>query len=225
MSGDEAAGCRLYLITPPSFEPEEFAATLDDALSGGDVACLQLRMTETDGDGLERAARALIPVCHERDVAFLIDGRADIAQATGADGVHLAEAGKLGDARRLLGAGAICGVSAGGSRHAAMLAAEAGADYVSFGAFHPSATLPGAAVIAPDILTWWSEMMAVPCVAIGGVDATNAAALAASGADFIAVCHGVWSDAHGPRAAVAALNAAIANAAIANAAIESAAAT
>ncbi len=86
MIGGDRAPCRLYLITPPRFEPEAFAKTLDDALSGGDVACVQLRMTKADGDGLTRAAQALIPVCHARDVAFLIDGRADIAQAVGADG-------------------------------------------------------------------------------------------------------------------------------------------
>ena len=213
MSGGETAPVRLYLITPPSFEPEAFAMTLDEALGGGDVACVQLRMTETDGDGLARAARALIPVCHARDVAFLIDGRADIAADTGADGVHLAKPGDVAGARRFLGADAICGVSAGGSRHNAMLAAEAGADYVSFGAFHASATLPGAALISPDILTWWSETMTLPCVAIGGIDATNAAALAMSGAEFIAVCRGVWSDALGARSAVARLNAEIERAA------------
>ncbi len=213
MSGDEGS-CRLYLITPPRFKPEAFAATLDDALSGGDVACVQLRMTDVDGDGLTDAARALIPLCQARNVAFLIDGRADIARDTGADGVHLADAGKLDNARRFLGADAICGVSAGGSRHAAMLAAEGGADYVSFGACHPSATLPKAAVISPDILAWWNQTMEVPCVAVGGIDAANAAALVTAGANFLAVCHGVWSAADGPRAAVVALNAAIAKAAI-----------
>ena len=81
----------------------------------------------------------------------------------------------MAGARRFLGADAICGVSAGGSRHNAMLAAEAGADYVSFGAFHASATLPGAALIPPDILTWWSEAMTLPCVAIGRLAAPNPA--------------------------------------------------
>ena len=209
MTGDPAGPCRLYLITPPRFEPEAFAETLDDALMGGDVACVQLRMTGTDGDGLARAASALIPPCHARDVAFLIDGRADIAQATGADGVHLARADDLNHARRLLGADAICGVSAGGSRHAAMLAAEAGADYVSFGACHKSATLPEAAVISPDILAWWNETILPPCVAVGGISAANAAALVALGVDFLAVCHGVWSAPGGARAAVAAINAEI----------------
>ena len=209
MNSDLAGRCRLYLITPPKFEPEAFAETLDDALGGGDVACLQLRMTETDGDGLAAAARALIPVCHERDIAFLIDGRADIARDVGADGVHLAKPGDMEKARRFLGADAIVGVSAGGSRHAAMLAAEAGADYVSFGAFAPSATLPEAEVISSDLLTWWNETMVLPCVAVGGINAGNAAALAATGADFLAVCHGVWSAPDGARAAVAALNAEI----------------
>ena len=213
MTGGEAARCRLYLITPPSFAPEAFAETLDDALSGGDVACVQLRMVQMDGDGLARAAAALIPLCQARNVAFLIDGRADIAQATGADGVHLADPGRLGAARRLLGADAICGVSCAGSRHAAMLAAEGGADYVSFGAFYPSATLPKAAVISPDILAWWNEMMELPCVAVGGIDSASAAALVTAGAQFLALCHGAWSHPGGARAAVAALNAAIESAA------------
>ena len=209
MTHDPAVRCRLYLITPPRFELADFAETLDEALGGGDVACVQLRMSETDGDGLARVAGVLIPLCHARDVALLIEGRADVAKATGADGVHLARAGDLGDARRLLGGDAICGVSAGGSRHAAMLAAEAGADYVSFGALHASVTLPKAVVISPDILSWWRDVMEGPCVAVGGIDAANAAALAAKGADFLAICNGVWGNPDGPRAAVAAINAEI----------------
>ena len=90
-----------------------------------------------------------------------------------------------------------------------MLAAEAGADYVSFGALHRSVTMPKAVVISPDILSWWSEVMEGPCVAIGGIDAANAAALAATGVDFLAVCNGVWAHPDGPRAAVAAINAEI----------------
>ena len=209
MNHDPAERCRLYLITPPRFELAEFAEALDDALGGGDVACVQLRMSEIDGDGLARVAKVLIPLCHAKDVAFLIEGRADVAKATGADGVHLARAGDLDNARRLLGGDAICGVSAGGSRHAAMLAAEAGADYVSFGALHRSVTMPKAVVISPDILSWWREVMEGPCVAIGGIDAANAAALAATGVDFLAVCNGVWAHPDGPRAAVAAINAEI----------------
>ena len=209
MNHDPAERCRLYLITPPRFELADFAEALDEALGGGDVACVQLRMSETDGDGLARVASVLIPLCHAKGVAFLIEGRADVAKATGADGVHLARAGDLGDARRLLGGDAICGVSAGGSRHAAMLAAEAGADYVSFGALHASVTLPKAVVISPDILSWWRDVMEAPCVAVGGIDAENAAALAATGVDFLAVCNGVWGNPDGPRAAVAAINAEI----------------
>lgn len=209
MNHDPAERCRLYLITPPRFELADFAEALDEALGGGDVACVQLRMSETDGDGLARVASVLIPLCHAKGVAFLIEGRADVAKATGADGVHLARAGDLGDARRLLGGDAICGVSAGGSRHAAMLAAEAGADYVSFGALHASVTLPKAVVISPDILSWWRDVMEGPCVAVGGIDAANAAALAAKGADFLAICNGVWGNPDGPRAAVAAINAEI----------------
>ena len=144
---DRAERCRLYLITPPALEPAAFTAVLADALDGGDVACVQLRLDTADDAALLAAAHALAPLCRERDVAFLVSGRADIAAQAGADGVHLGTAAAIPEARRLLGADAIAGVSCGGSRHAGMQAAEAGVDYVSFGAFHASATKPGASLI------------------------------------------------------------------------------
>ena len=192
----QATRCRLYLITPPAIEPASFAGVLDDALSGGDVACVQLRAADADDAAVGRAAAALMPPCHARDVAFVIDGHVRAAAEAGADGVHLGDAAGVGAARRLLGADAIVGVSCGHSRHAGMLAAEVGADYVSFGA--------NAAIVS-----WWSGLMEAPCVAAGGITVADCAALVGAGADFLAVGGAVWRDPAGPRAAVRAFNAAI----------------
>ena len=206
---DDTPRCRLYLITPPRLDPASFADVLGAALDAGDVACVQLCLAEADDAALRRAAEVLIPVCQARDAAFLVDGNSAVAAAVGADGVHVADARKVAMARQLLRPGAIIGASCGGSRHAAMSAGEAGVDYVSFGAIHPSPTKPDAAIVDPDIVGWWSGLMEIPCVAVGGVNAANCAPLVAQGADFLAVCSAVWDDPVGPAAAVAALNAAV----------------
>ncbi|MFP6740912.1 MAG: thiamine phosphate synthase [Alphaproteobacteria bacterium] len=205
----KAERCRLYLITPPALELDSFADVLADALDGGDVACVQLRLAEVGEAELLAAARVLMPICHQRDVAFLIDGRADIAAQASADGVHLASPSGVVEARLRLSQDAIIGVSCGGSRHAGMLAAEAEVDYVSFGAFYPSTTKPDANVIEPDILSWWDNLMETPCAAVGGITVATAPAMVAAGANFLAISAAVWGHAQGPGAAVAAFNAAI----------------
>lgn len=202
-------GCRLYLITPPRLEPAAFAQTLSDALAAGDVACVQLRLPGAGDEDIAAAARALMPRCHERDVAFVIDDRPDIAAAVGADGVHVNAIRAVAGARRLVGGRAIVGASCGGSRHAAMTAADEGADYVSFGAIFRSPTLPDAKLAPLDVIAWWSGLMEPPCVAVGGITAENCAPAVAAGAGFLAVSAAVWDNPAGPAAAVAALNAAI----------------
>ncbi len=201
--------CRLYLITPPDLAPDDFAPSLAEALDGGDVACVQLRLPDAADDALRRAARTLMPMCRERDVAFLVNGHIGTAAALGVDGVHISRAEGVAEARRRLGAGAIVGVSCGDSRDAAMRAGEAGCDYVSIGALFPSMTLPDADVVAIDTVAWWSELMEPPCVAVGGLTPANCAAAVAAGADFIAVSAAVWNGPVAPRAAVAAFNGAI----------------
>ncbi len=202
-----ARRCRLYLITPPRIEPERFAGVLAEALTGGDVACVQLRLPGADTGALRRAAEALMPACHAEGVAFVVDRDAAVAAET--DGVHLADAGAVAAARRALGPAAIVGASCGGSRDAAITASEAGADYVSFGAFHPSPTVPEADIVSPDIVSWWSEIMEIPCVAVGGITAANCAPLVRAGADFVAVSSAVWDHPAGPAAAVSALDLAV----------------
>lgn len=110
------------------------------------------------------------------------------------------------EARRLLGSRAIVGVTCHDSRHLAMAAAEAGADYVAFGAFFPTSTKTPKFSARPDLLNWWSDIMEAPCVAIGGITVENCAPLVSAGADFLAVSAGVWSHPQGPGAAVTAFN-------------------
>lgn len=206
---------RLYLITPPAIEPKAFAEDLKAALSAGDVACLQLRLKDGEAtasdNAFRRAAEVLMPICHEHDVAFLINDRPDLAVKLGADGVHVGqEDTPYAEARRILGEDLIVGVTCHNSRHLAMEAGEAGADYVAFGAFYPTDTKQPKTRAEPEILAWWSELMEIPCVAIGGITVENCAPLITAGADFLAVSAGVWRHPEGPAAAVKAFNRALA---------------
>ena len=203
-----ADSCRLYLISPPRLEPKAFAETLKRALSGGDVASLQLRLKDVPDDDILRAGDMLMPVAQRANVAFIVNDRPDLAYKLGADGVHVGqEDASYLDAREYLGPDRIIGVTCHNSRHFAIEAAEAGADYVAFGAFFPTATKEPKTHAEPEILEWWSEMMVVPCVAIGGITVENAPPLIEAGADFLAVSSGVWDHPDGPAAAVKAFNA------------------
>ena len=200
--------CRLYLITPPRLEPRAFAETLKRALSGGDVASLQLRLKDATDNDIMRAGDLLLPIAQRANVAFILNDRPDLAYKLGADGVHVGqEDATYADARALLGPKRIVGVTCHNSRHLAIEAAEAGADYVAFGAFYPTATKEPKTRAEPDILQWWSELMVVPSVAIGGITVENAPPLIEAGADFLAVASGVWDYPEGPEAAVKAFNA------------------
>ncbi|MEH0195497.1 thiamine phosphate synthase [Caulobacter sp. CCNWLY153] len=204
--------CRLYLITPPSLpDLAAFGRQLARALEGGDVAALQIRLKDAPDDVVAAAVQALSPIARARDVAVILNDRPDLAARLDCDGVHVGQGDTpYAAARKLMGKDRMVGVTCHDSRHLAMEAAEAGADYVAFGAFFPTTTKDAPIVAEPDILSIWQETMEVPCVAIGGITADNAAGLATAGADFLAVSGGVWAHPEGPDAAVAALNAAIA---------------
>ena len=162
---------------------------------------------------IRAAVERLLPVCRAREVAFILNDRADLAAALDCDGVHVGQDdAPYDEARRLVGADRIVGVTCHDSRHLAMVAAEAGADYVAFGAFFPSETKVARTRADPDILGWWQEFMTVPCVAIGGITVANAATVVAAGADFIAVSSGVWDYPAGPAQAIVDFNGAIARA-------------
>ena len=186
----------------------EFADTLDAALDAGDVACVQLRLKAADDDAVRRAAEVLLPLTRAHEVAFIMNDRPDLAAETGCDGVHIGqEDAGYAEARRIVGADAIVDVTCHTSRHLAMAAAEAGADYVAFGAFFESTTKRRKHEAEPDILEWWQETMTVPCAAIGGITVANCGTVARAGADFVAVAAGVWNHADGPARAVAEFNA------------------
>jgi len=184
--------CQLYLISPPLLGPD-FATRLARAIDAGPVTAFQLRLKDMPDDDVLRAAETLLPVCAARDVAFILNDRMDLAKACGADGVHLGQSdGDPRDARQLLGPSAQIGVTCHDSRHLAMEAGEKGADYVAFGAFHPTTTKPSHYRPAPELLTWWSTLFELPCVAIGGITPENAPPLIDAGADFLAVCNAIW---------------------------------
>ena len=204
----ERATTRLYLITPPALDPDRFAKELEDALAGGDVACLQLRLKDIDDDAVRRAATILKPIAQGRGVAFIMNDRPDLAAELDCDGVHVGEEdAPYAEARRLLGPDRIVGVTCGASRDRAIIAAEAGADYVAFGAFFPSMTKTATKHRADaEVIRDWSETTVVPCCAIGGITQQNCGPLVEAGADFLAVIGAIWSHPKGPRAAVAEFN-------------------
>jgi thiamine-phosphate pyrophosphorylase len=149
-----------------------------------------------------------MPIAQNADIAFILNDRPDLAARFGCDGVHVGQQdASYAEARAALGPDRIVGVTCHASRHLAIEAAEAGADYVAFGAFFPTATKEAKVRADVDLLTWWSELMVVPAVAIGGITVHNAAPLVAAGADFLAVSSGIWDFPEGPGAAVEAFNA------------------
>jgi thiamine-phosphate pyrophosphorylase len=204
--------CRLYLITPPALtDLDAFGRDLTKALSGGDVAALQIRLKDVSDAAIAEAVQAIAPIARKHDVAVILNDRPDLAASLDCDGVHVGQGDMpFAAARKLMGKDRMVGVTCHDSRHLAMEAAEAGADYVAFGAFFPTTTKDAPTTADPEILSIWQEVMETPSVAIGGITADNAAALATAGADFLAVSAGVWAYPQGPDAAVAALNAAIA---------------
>jgi thiamine-phosphate pyrophosphorylase len=156
------------------------------------------------------AIEAIRPVTQARDVALLVNDRVDLVRPLGCDGAHVGQQDMPAkEARRLLGPDAMLGVTCHASRDLAMQAGEDGADYVAFGAFFASATKTEAAPAGLEVLQWWSELMELPCVAIGGITPENCGPIVAAGADFLAVCDAVWNHPEGPAEAVRAFNAAI----------------
>jgi len=194
--------CQLYLISPPQIGPD-FTDSLLAALDGGPVSAFQFRVKNVDQHEAARLAEPLQRICADRDVAFIVNDDMGLAKRLGADGVHLGQQdGDPREARRLLGASAQIGVTCHASRHLAMEAGEAGADYVAFGAFFPTTTKVVEHRAEPALLSWWSTVTDIPCVAIGGITPANAAPLIAAGADFLAVSGAIWSSPGGPDAAV-----------------------
>lgn len=185
--------CQLYLISPLDVGgtfPERLARALD----AGPVAAFQLRVKDIDEHEAARLVAPLQEICAAREVAFIVNDSISLAKRIKADGVHLGQDdGTVEEARQRLGRDAQIGVTCHNSRHLAMEAGEAGADYVAFGAFFPTTTKQTEHRAEPDLLSWWQELMEIPCVAIGGITPENCAPLVEAGADFLAVSGAVWN--------------------------------
>lgn len=199
--------CGLYLITPARLDPAAFPSLLEAALDAGDVACVQLRLKDADDDTIRRTCDGLRPIVQGRDVAMILNDRPDLTVETGCDGAHIGQNDRTyRETRDLVGPDRIVGVTCHNSRHLAMVAADAGADYVAFGAFYPTSTKAPSTWAQPDLVEWWAELMTVPSVAIGGITVDNCRPLVEAGADFLAVSAGVWTYQDGPAAAVRRFN-------------------
>jgi thiamine-phosphate pyrophosphorylase len=189
------SNCQIYLISPLDVSgnfPERLARALD--AGKGVVTAFQLRVKDIDQHEAAELARPLQDICAEREVAFIVNDSISLAKRIKADGVHLGQKdGDPKEARELLGRDAQIGVTCHASRHLAMEAGEAGADYVAFGAFFPSSTKETEHRPEPELLSWWSRLFEIPCVAIGGITPDNCRPLVEAGADFLAVSGAVWS--------------------------------
>ena len=195
--------CQLYLISPQDVGGV-FPDRLKAALGGGAVAAFQLRVKDVDNHQLARLADPLQRICGDAGTTFIVNDDMALAKRLGADGVHLGQSdGDIRAARDLLGPAAQIGRTCHDSRHLAMQAGEDGADYVAFGAFYETTTKPSNYRPQAALLSWWSSLFEIPCIAIGGITPANAAPLVAAGADFVAVCQAVWGE-DDPAAAVAA---------------------
>lgn len=183
----------LYLISPLDVGGD-FPARLQRALDAGPVAAFQFRVKGCDQHEAARLAAPLLEICRAKDVAFIVNDSISLAKRLQADGVHLGQDdGTVAEAREALGRDAQIGITCHASRHLAMEAGDAGADYVAFGAFYPSETKASEHRPEPELLTWWNSLMEIPCVAIGGITPDNCAPLVAAGADFLAVSGAVWN--------------------------------
>ena len=184
--------CQLYLISPLDVGGD-FPQRLERALAAGPVAAFQFRVKDVDQHEAARLAEPLQAICRAHDVAFVVNDSIALAKRLKADGVHLGQRdGTVREAREALGREAQIGVTCHASRHLAMEAGEAGADYVAFGSFFPSGTKASEHRPDPELLAWWQGLMEIPCVAIGGITPQNCRPLVEAGADFLAVSAAVW---------------------------------
>ncbi len=187
--------CQLYLVSPLDVGGE-FPRRLERALVAGKgiVTAFQFRVKGIDQHAAAALAEPLQAICAAHDVAFIVNDDVALAKRLQGDGVHLGQGdGDPRDARAELGREAQIGVTCHASRHLAMEAGEAGADYVAFGAFFPSTTKESEHRAEVELLEFWSGLFEIPCVAIGGITPENCRPLIEAGADFLAVSGSVWN--------------------------------
>ncbi|MDX1736808.1 MAG: thiamine phosphate synthase [Alphaproteobacteria bacterium] len=206
----QAPAAELYLITPENFDLDEFSSQFSDIIDKTPVSCLQIRLPEADEELYSKYINKLAPLAHAKDIAVLLCDRADLVIKFDLDGVHLendpSEA-NVKNVRELIGQDRSIGISAKNSLHTAMVAGEAGADYVSFGPLFPSPTkgMPAEEGVK-ECLTAWALSMELPCVAIGGLTIDNVDTALETGAEFIAPISGIWHAEQSPISAAATLH-------------------
>lgn len=190
---------RLYLATPVLLDASAFLPLLESALAQGGVASLLVRLGTSDEAAAKRMIGEIAPPTQDKGVAVVIDGKPQLALEAGADGAHVGGCGQeLTRAIKLLSPAHIVGAGALSTRHDAMVAGEAGADYLLFG--DEGDAMDCSAL--QERVRWWSQLFTTPCVALARRDA-EIAALTSAGADFLMLGDYVWSDPRGPAAAVA----------------------
>jgi thiamine-phosphate pyrophosphorylase len=206
MSAMPNTSCQLYLISPTDVGGD-FPEQLKLALEAGPVAAFQFRVKDVSQHEAALLAKPLQEICDAHDVAFVVNDDVALAKSLDADGVHLGQSDEeLAVARQELGMDVQIGITCHDSRHLAMEAGEGGANYVAFGAFFPTTTKETHHRPELEILQWWSAIMEIPCVAIGGITPENCKPLVEAGADFLAVSGSVWNCPGGPAQAVRQFN-------------------
>lgn len=204
------SSCDLYLLTPPHFDPFQFKPILINALEAGPIAAVQLRLKDVTDQEICKAIEILQPVVQDRNIAFILNDRPDLAKKFQCDGVHIGmDDMDIETTRSLIGTKMQLGVSCYDSKDMAMKAGEKGADYIAYGAFFPSPTKDTTIRAPIELLSWWSELMELPVVAIGGITPQNCKPLVQAGADFLAVISAVWNHPHSPAKGVEAMLTAI----------------
>jgi len=194
---------KLYLITPSKININKFSVSLDEVLKTSLVSCLQLRLKDVKDKDIIEAARILKPICSNYNVPFILNDRLDLVRELETDGVHLGqEDASISEARKLLGPNAIIGASCYNSKHQAMEAAEAGANYVAFGAFFDTKTKNPKTRAKINTIKDWVFISDVPCVAIGGINPSNCIELVSAGVDFLAVIGCIWNSNEDPKSAI-----------------------
>ena len=200
--------CQIYLLTPPHIgNLSHFAKTFESVLQAAPIGCLQIRLKDTPKSQIVETAKALIPIARQYETNVLINDDPHIALETGADGVHLGQTDmSITNAQELLPKGSIIGITCHNSRDLAFKAGSGGASYIAFGSFFDTPTKPSASRADLEILTWWRHAAIIPSVAIGGITTRNADQIIKAGADFIALCSGLWESELGPANAAAHLH-------------------
>ena len=192
---------RLYLATPALDDPEQFGRELDAALAAADIAAVLVRLADADERSLINRAKAIAAIVQRRDVAVLLDGRPEIVGRVGADGAHITGIEQFAVALASLKPDRIAGAGGLHSRHDAMLAGEAGADYVMFGEPDRRGVRPPFETVL-ERLTWWADLFEIPCIGYAA-NLDEVGPLARTGTDFIALGAWVWSEPQGAITAIA----------------------